>query len=411
MPAQDASRLPGPPDPDLPPDDDPLVTVVCDAALDERDPLVSVCTVTYNQKNHVQEAIESVLRQETRFDYELIVGDDCSTDGTREVLRRYQQAHPERIRLNLHERHYDAGVPGRKNMVTNLRTARGKYVAILDGDDYWMSPDKLERQAEFLERHLRYSMSFHNAYMVFEAGVEGMGQDAILQSERHPEAMGNDGVFDLEAMMYWGRGAQSFFVPSGSMMLRRQCVDPVPDWFWYVWDADRALQMHCARQGPVYYHADLFSCYRRTARGIMARFDGELHQVRRRLQQAEVFAEQFPRYRQRRSQFLNPLYRTKARLHWRNGQWRQAAQALLRSLYHHVQYRARRAMKTGHAPERDRPMTPSPRSTAAADTAEADAPGRQAPELGVPPPNGAAPQAYSAPARDDAASTQASDAS
>ena len=115
-------------------------------------PLVSVCFITYNHVDFVEEALDSVLMQETDFRVEIIIGDDASTDGTSEVVDRYQQANPYKIKIlrsteNLGK--YTGN--GRLNFIRNLRACRGKFIAPLEADDYWTDPYKLQKQVNYLE--------------------------------------------------------------------------------------------------------------------------------------------------------------------------------------------------------------------------------------------------------------------
>ena len=104
---------------------------------------VSVCMITYNHERFIAQAVESALMQETDFDYEIVIGEDCSTDGTRQVLLDLHDRHPDRIRLLLREKNIGAS----HNFVGTLEACRGEYVAFLDGDDYWTCPNKLQKQA------------------------------------------------------------------------------------------------------------------------------------------------------------------------------------------------------------------------------------------------------------------------
>ena len=120
------------------------------------DPKVSVCMTTYNQGAYISEAIESVLCQKTTFPFELVIGDDCSTDGTLEVCQRYQAKYPGVVIL--HPRHPNLGFA--KNLALTWAECKAQYVAMLEGDDLWCSPSKLQEQADFLEANLEYSMCF-----------------------------------------------------------------------------------------------------------------------------------------------------------------------------------------------------------------------------------------------------------
>ncbi len=114
-----------------------------------QNPLVSVHMITYNQERFIRRAIDSVLAQKTDFPFELVIGEDCSTDGTRQIVRDYQQKHPEKIRVVTSERN----VGPKKNFVRTIEACRGKYIAFCEGDDFWHCPDKLQIQADYLEKH------------------------------------------------------------------------------------------------------------------------------------------------------------------------------------------------------------------------------------------------------------------
>lgn len=117
-------------------------------------PLVSVCILTYNQQNTIAETIESVLKQECKFDIEIIIAEDCSTDLTLEICKRYQTLHPGVVRL--------ITLPENVGLMRNFNNAtkriRGKYFACCGGDDFWHDPYKLQLQVEFMERNPHYGM-------------------------------------------------------------------------------------------------------------------------------------------------------------------------------------------------------------------------------------------------------------
>lgn len=109
-------------------------------------PLVSVILIAYNQRRYIRQAIESVLAQETSFSYELLIGDDASDDGTSGIVAEYAQAYPDRVRAFIRPENLGAA----RNAVLLLQQARGEFIASLEGDDYWIDPRKLEKQAAFL---------------------------------------------------------------------------------------------------------------------------------------------------------------------------------------------------------------------------------------------------------------------
>ena len=126
---------------------------------------VSILMVTYNHAPYIEQAVNSILIQETDFPYEIVIGEDCSTDNTRAIAIRLQQQYPDKVRLLLHKQ--NLGYFGSRNFLTTLEACRGNYIAMLDGDDYWTSPHKLQLQVDFMESHPDCSLSFHGMRSVF----------------------------------------------------------------------------------------------------------------------------------------------------------------------------------------------------------------------------------------------------
>ena len=118
--------------------------------------------ITYNHEHFIAQAIESVLIQKTDFPIELIIGEDCSTDGTRAIVKRYADARPDVIHAFIRE--------GNVGMLENCReviaACRGKYIILIEGDDYWTEQSKLQQQFDFLEKHRDCVLCFHDTYVV-----------------------------------------------------------------------------------------------------------------------------------------------------------------------------------------------------------------------------------------------------
>ncbi|WP_146028953.1 glycosyltransferase, partial [Mesotoga sp. B105.6.4] len=129
-------------------------------------PLVSVFMITYNHEKYIAQAIESALMQKTDFNYEIVIGEDCSTDRTREIVVDYANRYPEIIKPILHENNVGA----KANSESVRKACSGKYVAILEGDDYWIDPLKLQRQVNLLESNPNCSECHTRAKIVNENG-------------------------------------------------------------------------------------------------------------------------------------------------------------------------------------------------------------------------------------------------
>lgn len=133
-------------------------------------PLVSICVQTYNHKDYIKQCLDGILMQQTKFNFEIILGEDESNDGTRDICQEYKNKYPDIIILFLRNRNdviYINDKPtGRYNFIENIKSCHGKYIALCEGDDYWTDPLKLQKQVDFLETHLDYSLCFHKVQIL-----------------------------------------------------------------------------------------------------------------------------------------------------------------------------------------------------------------------------------------------------
>ena len=136
-------------------------------------PVISICIATYNHEDYIDETINSVLRQVVSCKYEIIIGDDNSTDKTREILRAYQKRYPEIIRLIFSEENLGKYTGnGCLNKIRLIEAAKGDYFAFLDGDDYWTCDHKLDMQMKILNNNEKYIMCCHDALILNEKNGE-----------------------------------------------------------------------------------------------------------------------------------------------------------------------------------------------------------------------------------------------
>jgi len=211
---------------------------------------VSVLMVTYNHEQFIAQAVESVLAQETSFDYELVIGEDCSTDGTRAILVGLQQQHPDKVRLLLNENNLGM----HKNLAQTLLACRGEYVAMLDGDDYWTSPHKLQREVDFLDGHPECALCFHNV-----ASVHDKGGDQELLVWRPPN---QKEISTIEELLLGD------FMAACSVMFRRQLIPEYPDWFYSLPIGDWPLWILIAEHGKIGYLDETMAAYRIHQAGV-----------------------------------------------------------------------------------------------------------------------------------------------
>jgi glycosyltransferase involved in cell wall biosynthesis len=211
-------------------------------------PKVSILTITYNHENFIAQAIESALMQKVDFPYEIVIGEDGSTDRTREILLHYQARYPDRVRLLLNETNLGA----HQNFLNTLTACQGEYIALLEGDDYWISPYKLQKQVDLLDHHPDAALCFHNAQVVYE------GTDA------HPilfHAGDQKEVFTLTDLL------STNFIPTASVLYRRNTVSHFPDWYFKLKMGDWSLYILVAQQGSLRYINEVMSVYRKHPSG------------------------------------------------------------------------------------------------------------------------------------------------
>ena len=117
-----------------------------------KEKLVSVAVITYNMERYLSTLLDSILKQKARFEYEIVIDDDCSPDNSRKIIQEYVKKYPDIIKPI----YRDTNVGGSRNMYGVLKQCTGKYIAILEGDDFWEADDKLQYQVDFLESHEEY---------------------------------------------------------------------------------------------------------------------------------------------------------------------------------------------------------------------------------------------------------------
>lgn len=131
-----------------------------------KNPLVSVCIQTYQHEDYIKECLDSIIIQKTDFQFEVLLGEDASDDNTRAICISYAKRYPNKIRLFLHHRENNISIggspSGRFNFLYNLHNAKGKYIVLCEGDDYWTDPLKLKNQVDFLEANEGFSFCYHN---------------------------------------------------------------------------------------------------------------------------------------------------------------------------------------------------------------------------------------------------------
>lgn len=187
--------------------------------------------------------------QETKFRFEVIVSEDCSTDRTRDVVVEFQQRYPDLIRLMLSEKNLNTN----EVLARGIAAARGKYIALLDGDDYWTSAQKLQKQVEFLDSRPNYAICFHNALSFYE--------DAGQEPFPYVPA-GQKRSCDINDILV------SNFIPTAAVLFRRGLFTSLPDWYGSMDIGDWPLHVINAQHGMIGYIDEVMSAYRIHDNGV-----------------------------------------------------------------------------------------------------------------------------------------------
>lgn len=212
--------------------------------------LVSISCITYNHEDYIADAIEGFLAQKTDFEYEILIGEDCSLDGTKAIVENYVAKYPDKIKMVTSEKNVGAA----KNSKRLFRISKGKYIAECEGDDYWTDPYKLQRQVDYLEKHPDCTMCFHAADIV---------RTPKIRTGRKVKPYGTDRVSPIEDIILGGGG----FCPTASLVYPKIAIENPPDFYMNSHVGDYPLQLILSSQGYAYYINESMSAYRVGVKG------------------------------------------------------------------------------------------------------------------------------------------------
>jgi glycosyltransferase involved in cell wall biosynthesis len=221
-----------------------------DASTDQQPVRVSVLITAYNHEGYIERAIEGALQQRG-VPLEILVGDDRSEDGTRAVIEGVARRYPDLVHPHFPEQNRGGG--GKVLFADLIAMARGDYIAGLDGDDYWTSPDKLLRQVAHLDAHPESAMVFHNVVREYED--DDRPSDLYLP-------VGSPARLDWQDFL----GTNP--VPSCSPLFRREVLDPLPAWYFPLPWGDWPLYFIAAERGNIDYLPEVMGVFRFHSKGM-----------------------------------------------------------------------------------------------------------------------------------------------
>jgi GT2 family glycosyltransferase len=206
---------------------------------------LSVLLTTYQHERFIADALEGVVAQRLDGPWEVIVGDDASTDRNREIIRDYARRYPDLIHTHFPERNLGHG--GRPIFAQMVERARGDHLAVLDGDDYWTDPRKLARQSAYLDAHPGCAMCFHDVVIHWEDGSAPDSRVTGRRTRRRSEMRHVLGSTSIGAC---------------SPLFRRTALAPLPEWYRDVIWGDWQLYVLAAQHGWIGYLPDAMAVYR-----------------------------------------------------------------------------------------------------------------------------------------------------
>lgn len=216
-------------------------------------PLVSIVMIAYNVENYIEKAIESVLSQKVDFIYELVIGEDCSTDNTRDIALEYEAKYPDKIRVLQHPQ--NLGLT--PNCVATHNACKGKYIALLDSDDYWTNDNKLQMQIDFLENNSDYSGVGHQAMKIYENNIK---EESLFGETK-------DAVYGINDMITHRKFHTSSFVYRKEIWDKCGGIPP------NISSNERAIYPMVAVFGKIKYFKECMCVYAISEKGLNSRID------------------------------------------------------------------------------------------------------------------------------------------
>ncbi|HEX5797951.1 MAG TPA: glycosyltransferase [Candidatus Saccharimonadales bacterium] len=215
-------------------------------------PKVSVVSISYNQEKYIEQALESFVKQKTNFKFEIIIGDDCSSDNTKRIIENYAKKYPDLIKPVLREK--NVGIAS--NLYNIMNRASGEYLALCEGDDYWTDEHKLQIQADFLDKHTKYALCFHPVKVIYEKNES----DSTIFPD--PKRVNE---YTLTKLL------EGNFIQTNSVMYRKQNYNNLPE---DILPIDWYLHLCHAQKGEIGFINKVMSVYRRHEEGAWWDVDG-----------------------------------------------------------------------------------------------------------------------------------------
>lgn len=222
---------------------------------------VSICCLVYNHKDYIRKALDSFLMQKTNFKFEILINDDCSTDGTTDIIREYEAKYPDIIKPLYHSENQFSKSYRQGNMMSitfNFPRVKGKYVAMCEGDDFWVDDTKLQKQFDIMEQNPELSFCAHPVRCTDE---DGTPLNVVIPQKDTVKAgvlTSEEAVCGICRLPYMFQTSSYFFRST----LLDEMINSTPEFFEYSASMDVMLMLYFASKGKFYCIREIMSCYR-----------------------------------------------------------------------------------------------------------------------------------------------------
>lgn len=212
---------------------------------EEQPLMVTIRCITYNHEPYIRQCLEGFIMQKTNFRFEAIVHDDASTDETANIIREYAEKYPDIIKPIFETENQYSKLDGSIQRIMSEHI-HGKYVAMCEGDDYWVDPLKLQKQVDFLESNPKYSMCAHNAFVFYQ--------------QKNDVCLFNKTSYSGELSVH--DAIHAWKIPTASILVLSEIAKEYPSWLAVIYSGDYSLILRTLLKGKIYLNSDIMSVYR-----------------------------------------------------------------------------------------------------------------------------------------------------
>jgi len=244
--------------------------------------LVSICCITYNHEKYIHQCLDGFMMQKCDFDFEVLIHDDASTDRTQKIIKEYQNKYPNIIKPILRQENlYSKGIKG-LNKKFNFSRAKGKYIAMCEGDDYWTDPLKLQKQVDFLESNQDVVMCYHNRSICRFNGEIEEAPFKMFNNLKQNKIIESKDMIDV-------------FMPFLTIMFRKDCINEyIKIDQMGVFGGDTFLRAFLSTKGKAAYLHFNGAVYRQHEGGIFSSLNDKIGKCKKAIQTRELILERIP---------------------------------------------------------------------------------------------------------------------